>query len=133
MDRTDALGRRRRLSQNRGLRPLFPKLPGEYQSRAIRVAMPSGAWERIERLVSRSSAPTLPRAYGEVMAQLLENFDSTSRAMVQPSLQLLRRAAGEPSERTREDWQVWQMQKELALLAASSRERWQSDVPHAPQ
>jgi hypothetical protein len=95
--------------------------------------MPSRAWERIEHLVSRSSAPTLPRAYGEVIAQLLENFDSTSRAMVQPSLQPLRRAAGEPSERTREDWQVWQMQKELALLAASSRERWQIDVAHAPQ
>src|SRR5574341_993993 len=96
MDRTDALGRRRRPSQNRGLRSLFPKLPGAYQSRAIRVALPSETWERIERLVSRSSAPTLPRAYGEVMEQLLENFESSSRGAVRPTFHALHRVVEEP-------------------------------------
>jgi hypothetical protein len=91
------------------------------------------SWQRIERLVSRSSAPTQPRAYGEVMEQLLENFDSSSREVVRPSFHALHRSVEEPVYGTREDWQTWQMQKDLALLAASAPELWQRDVSHAPQ
>ena len=111
----------------------FPKLPGAFQSRAIRVAMPSETWQRIDRLVSRSLAPTLPRAYGEVMEQLLENFDSSSRDVVRPTFQGLHRSVEEPTYGARDDWQAWQMQKDLTLLAASAPERQQRDVSHAPQ
>jgi hypothetical protein len=95
--------------------------------------MPSQAWERIERLVSRSSAPTQPRAYGEVVEQLLENFASSSRDVVRPSVQALHGSVEETIYGTRDDWQAWQMQKDLALLAASAPDHWQRDVSHAPQ
>jgi hypothetical protein len=91
------------------------------------------SWQRIERLVSRSSAPTLPRAYGEVMEQLLENFDSASRDVVRPTFQALHRSVEKPIYGTRDDWQAWQMQKDLALLAASAPERWPRDITYAPQ
>lgn len=125
MEKTDALGRRRRLSQNRGLRSLFPKLPGEYESRVIRLAMSSDVWIRIERFVSQSSAPTPPRAYGEVIERLLENFDSSLRLAGASAFRAPSRSAQEPIEESRGDWQAWQMQKDLALLAASAPERWQ--------
>lgn len=125
MEKTDALGRRRRASQNRGLRSLFPKLPSQYESRVIRMAMPSEIWERIEDLISRSSAPTLPRAYGELVEQLLENFaSSSSRVGASFPLQAPPRSTEEAIQGR--DWQAWQMQKELALLAASAPERWQA-------
>jgi hypothetical protein len=95
--------------------------------------MPSETWERIERLVSRSSAPTLPRAYGEVMERLLENFEASSRAVVHPSSKALPRFEEKPIYGTRDDWQAWQMQKDLALLAASAPDRWERNVSHAPQ
>jgi hypothetical protein len=91
------------------------------------------SWQRIERLVSRSSAPTQPRAYGEVMEQLLENFDSSSRDVVHPTFQGLSRSVDEPIYGARDDWQAWQMQKDLALLAASAPERWPRDITYAPQ
>jgi hypothetical protein len=110
MDRTDALGRRRRPSQIRGLRSLYPKLPGAHQSRAIRVAMAMESWQRIERLVSHSS-----------------------RDVVRPTFQALHRSVEKPIYGTRDDWQAWQMQKDLALLAASAPERWPRDITYAPQ
>jgi hypothetical protein len=67
------------------------------------------------------------------MEQLLENFDSSSRDVVRPSLQTLHHSVEEPIDGTREDWQAWQMQKDLALLAASAPDHWQRDVSHAPQ
>jgi hypothetical protein len=120
MEITDALGRRRRLTQNRGLRPLFPKLPSEYSSRLIRLAMSSRAWEQIERLVAGSSAPTLPRAYGEVVERLLETFEASSRSVVGTPFRLPPKATVEAEQASQEDWLIWQMQKELALLAASA-------------
>ena len=120
MEKTDALGRRRRLAQNRGLRSLFPKLPNEHESRVIRIAMPSATWGRVEDLISRSLAPTLPRAYGELVEQLLENLDSSSSRVGGSSAF----QTPAPMEEGRNDWQAWQMQKDLALLAASSPERW---------
>src|SRR5262245_25953710 len=128
MAMTDALGRRRRPTQNRGLRPLFPKLPSAYRSRLLRLAMAVPAWERLERLAARSTAPTLPRAYGEVVEQLLEHFDATSQSTVRPSVQTLPHATVVPVQERREDWQAWQMQKELALLAAAAPERWRQVV-----
>jgi hypothetical protein len=67
------------------------------------------------------------------MEQLLENFDSSSRDVVRPTFQVLHHPAEEPIYGTRDDWQAWQMQKDLALLAASAPERQQRDVSHAPQ
>ena len=126
MHATDVLGRRRHLTQNRGLRSLFPKLPDDCRSRLIRVAMSYRAWERLESLVASSSAPTLPRAYGELLERLLANADSSSRIVVRPSQSTAPRDALEFVREGREDWQAWQMQKELALLAASAPERWRA-------
>jgi hypothetical protein len=125
---TDALGRRRRPTQNRGLRPLFPKLPSAYRSRLLRLAMSLQAWEQLERLVARSAAATLPRAYGEVVERLLEHSETTARETVRPSVQGLPQVMRGPGQKGREDWQAWQMQKELALLAASAPERWRQVV-----
>ena len=89
----DALGRRRRASQSRGLRPLYPLLPPGLRSRSIRIAMTAYAWERLGRLAAASAAPTTPRAVGEVL----------ERALV---------GAG--------DWQDWQIRKEKQLLNRAS-------------
>jgi len=124
MENTDVLGRRRRPAQNRGLRSLFPKLPSEHESRVIRLAMRSATWERIEHLISHSAAPTLPRAYGELVERLLEVFVSSSSEQRSSSSFQISPSKEEPIEEGRNDWQAWQMQKELALLAASSPERW---------
>lgn len=126
MHTTDTLGRRRHLTQNRGLRSLFPKLPDDYYSRLIRVAMSHQAWERLASLVASSSAPTLPRAYGEWLERLLANFDSSSRITVRPSEQTGPHDVLEFVRADQEDWQAWQMQKDLALLAASAPERWRT-------
>lgn len=128
MEKTDALGRRRRPTQNRGLRPLYPKLPGEYRSRLLRLAMSWRAWERLDGLVAGSSAPTLPRAYGEVVEGLLERFDASPAHTASAVSQRRSHAVREPAQEPREDWQVWQIQKELALLAAAVSERWRGGV-----
>jgi len=120
METTDALGRRRRVTQSRGLRPLFPKLPTDFQSRLIRLAMSTRAWARIESLVAHSSAPTLPRAFGEVVERLLENFDSASQRTNRSFIDSRFRQSAEPEEKRTAHWQDWQMRKELALLAAAS-------------
>src|SRR5262249_60653019 len=54
--RTDASGRLRRDGQERGLRPLYPRLPGEWVSRAVRIAMPAFAWAQFDGLVARAGA-----------------------------------------------------------------------------
>jgi hypothetical protein len=59
------------------------------------------------------------------MEQLLDNFDLSSlRVAGSSSFQAPPRSMAEPLEQNRDDWQAWQMQKELALLAASAPERW---------
>jgi hypothetical protein len=90
---TDAIGRRRRPTQSRGLRPLYPLLPPGLRSRSIRVAMSAAAWLRLEGVVSRSSAATAPRAVGELIERAL---------------------------RADEDWQDWQIRKEKQLLSRAS-------------
>ncbi|HJY84781.1 MAG TPA: hypothetical protein VKK81_27320 [Candidatus Binatia bacterium] len=123
MHTTDVLGRRRHLAQNRGLRSLFPKLPNDCYSRLLRIAMSQKAWARLESLVAHSSAPTQPRAYGELLERLLANADFSSRTISRPSEQTAPHNVVELAQENREDWQVWQMQKELALLTASAPER----------
>ena len=90
----DALGRRRTPAQNRGLRPLYPRLERDTRSRSIRVAMSERAWAALDRATRLSRAATKPRAIGE----LLENALGT----------------------TAPDWQEWQIRKEKQLLERAS-------------
>jgi len=69
----DSRGRRRTAGQERGLRPLFPELPGEWISRAIRIAMPARSWAELDARVSavRPGTVTGARAAGEVLIALM--------------------------------------------------------------
>lgn len=69
----DRLGRRRGPEQERGLRPLHPRLPEEWVSKALRVAMSESDWALLEALVARCDvgAATHARAYGMVLSGLL--------------------------------------------------------------
>ena len=91
-ERRDALGRRRRPTQSKGLRPLYPPLPSNLISRSIRIAMSVEAWIRLEDTARRSAAQTAPRAIGEVLERALAPVP---------------------------DWQDWQIRKEKQLLQAS--------------
>jgi hypothetical protein len=124
METTDALGRRRRSTQNRGLRSLFPKLPHDVLSRLIRVAMSRQTWEHLDMLVAHSSATTKPRAYGEILEQLLATAAASSHPAVRaPATQPV--AVTDRDQHSPEDWQAWQIRKELALLTASSPAQWE--------
>jgi hypothetical protein len=94
--------------------------------------MRSAAWQRLESLVSNSSAPTSPRAYGELLEQLLENFNS-SPVTDGSSFQAQPLAMEDRIEESHGDWQAWQMQKELGLLAASAQKDWQKSESLAVQ
>ena len=91
---TDALGRRRDPSQNRGLRPLYPRLAHGFRSRSIRIAMSEWAWGALERLATASHEPTTPRAIGQLLERALQAHETS-------------------------DWQDWQIRKEKQLLQAS--------------
>jgi hypothetical protein len=97
----DRLGRRRRPLQERGLRPLHPRLPEEWISRALRVAMSEGDWERFEALVRvlGADAPTQARAYGQTLAALVHHAETSHPAAVGPL-----------------DWMDWERRKTLRLL-----------------
>jgi hypothetical protein len=114
----DRLGRRRRPEQNRGLRPLYPKLQRDVESRVLRVAMTRAAWEKIEGLLAENASETRPRAAGALIERLLAHFDTTrapwaiaihSRQSQSPLIQ-------ETTQSSNPDWQVWQIRKERALL-----------------
>ena len=77
--RKDSIGRRRRTGQERGLRPLYPPLPGEWVSRALRIAMPALRWTQFEALVARTGegAATTARATGRALMSLMDSADST--------------------------------------------------------
>ncbi|HLI80752.1 MAG TPA: hypothetical protein VKV03_12265 [Candidatus Binataceae bacterium] len=109
------MGRRRKASQNRGLRPLFPRLPTSFQSRAVRVAMTTPAWNRIDTLMAERAQQTRPRALGEVIETLLAHFDTSLAAPWEIAIN-----SEEPLTNRvwQEDWQDWQMRKERALLPA---------------
>jgi hypothetical protein len=117
METRDRIGRRRQAEQNRGLRPLFPKLPTTFESRAVRIAMTSPAWNRLDSLVADRAQETRPRALGEIIETLLAHFDTSLAepwAVAIHSQQPLRGPSQEPLV----DWQDWQIQKERALLPA---------------
>ena len=113
----DRIGRRRQASQNRGLRPLFPKLPTSFESRAVRIAMTTPAWNRIDAMTAQRAHETRPRALGEVIETLLAHFETSLAepwAVAIHSGQPRRETTQEP--RIDSDWQDWQIRKERALL-----------------
>jgi hypothetical protein len=112
---TDALGRRRHAAQHRGLRPLFPKLPADCRSRLLRIAMSGDAWDRFEALVKQAAAATRPRAVGQTLERLLRAEVAATAPVGDVGLSAVPpEARGKPG-----DWQEWQIQKELALLATA--------------
>jgi hypothetical protein len=124
MEPVDRLGRRRPPEQNRGLRPLFPKLQGGVESRVLRIAMSAPTWNRIEGLLAENASETRPRAAGALIERLLAHFDTTrtpwaiaihSRQSQAPGIQ-------QPAQSSNPDWQVWQIRKERALLPMTESE-----------
>lgn len=96
----DRLGRRRGPRQERGLRPLYPALPEEWTSRALRVTMSQDDWSRFELLACAlaSAAPTQARAYGLALSTLIQAAN-----LPRP----------EPGPL---DWMDWERRKALRLL-----------------
>lgn len=95
----DRLGRPRAPRQERGLRPLYPRLPVRWMSRALRMAMSESDWMRFEALALRHRAETgtQARAYGEAIRQLMNRAEPT------PAANGL-------------DWMDWERRKALRLL-----------------
>ena len=91
----DSLGRRRDPSQNRGLRPLYPRLAAGFRSRSIRIAMSEWAWAALDRLSAASHEPTKPRTIGQLLERALQAHETA-------------------------DWQDWQIRKEKQLLGRAS-------------
>lgn len=119
MDARDRIGRRRQPEQNRGLRPLFPKLPTSFESRAVRVAMTTPAWNRIDSLMAERAQETRPRALGEVIETLLAHFDPSLAepwAVAIHSREVSETRIPESEQFATADWQDWQIRKERALL-----------------
>lgn len=100
----DSRGRKRQPDQGRGLRPLHPLLPEQWVSKALRVAMSEGDWERFEALVRdlAAGAPTQARAYGQTLAHLVHSVPAPS-----PQPQNL-------------EWMDWERRKTLRLLFPGS-------------
>ena len=71
--RTDNLGRRRAEGQERGLRPLHPRLPENWISRAVRISMPDWRWRQFDALVGKVKDFTGARAAGQVLVQLMDS------------------------------------------------------------
>lgn len=96
----DRLGRARAPGQNRGLRPLHPRLPLRWVSRALRLAMPEADWARLDALARRHRAAgdTQARAYGRALGALLD-----AQAPATPSASSL-------------DWLDWERLKTQRLL-----------------
>ena len=91
----ESLGRRRDPAQNRGLRPLYPRLTEGLRSRSIRVAMSEWAWVVLDKLSDASHEPTRPRAIGQLLERALHAHETA-------------------------DWQDWQIRKEKQLLGKAS-------------
>src|ERR1039457_1168678 len=124
MELIDRLGRRRRPDQNRGLRPLFPKLQGGLESRVLRIAMTALVWQRIEALLAENASETRPRATGALIERLLAHFDTTSRpwAIAIHSQQPQSPRFHRRDQFINPDWQGWQIRKERALLPTAGSE-----------
>ena len=112
----DRLGRRRAPAQNRGLRPLFPKLPADVVTRSLRIAMSAPAWQQLETLADVAVAPTRPRAIGAVVERALEQLDGDRPTLASDwSSDLVRPALHADTERP-VDWLAWQAAKEQRLI-----------------
>ncbi len=76
-------------------------MPGQWTSKALRVAMSREDWDRFEALVRAASAqaPTRARAHGIVISRLIENAPPGPRPAPGPL-----------------DWMDWERQKTLRLL-----------------
>jgi hypothetical protein len=96
----DRLGRRRAPDQERGLRPLYPLLPEQWTSKALRVAMSAEDWARFEALVQGLGAqePTQARACGMTLSHLMQQA-AAAQATPGPL-----------------DWMDWERRKTLRLL-----------------
>jgi hypothetical protein len=101
-ERRDARGRRRAEGQERGLRPLYPRLPQGWVSRALRVSMPAARWDQLTALVARArpEAPTEARAAGQVLMGLMDAAEA---------------GIGE------QHWLDWEREKTLRLLRETQR------------
>lgn len=108
METIDALGRRRQPGQNRGLRPLFPRLPESFDSRVVRIAMTRPAWSRLDTMLAEDAGATRPRAFGELLERMLARLDVASA---------ISESAPSRGIESSEDWQDWQMRKERMLLS----------------
>lgn len=108
METIDALGRRRQPGQNRGLRPLFPRLPESFESRVVRIAMTRPAWSRLDTMLAEDAGATRPRAFGELLERMLARLDVASA---------ISESAPSRGIESSEDWQDWQMRKERMLLS----------------
>jgi hypothetical protein len=86
------------VDQERGLRPLYPVLPDEWISKALRVAMSQADWVQFDALVARyaAMAPTHARASGLALSSLLR--------------------AEQPPEPGPLNWMDWERRKTLQLL-----------------
>jgi hypothetical protein len=91
----DSLGRRRQPTQNKGLRPLYPRLPRAFRSAVLRIAMSDRGWAALERETHTTSATTRPRAIGHILERALGTV---------PNI----------------DWQDWQIRKEKQLLGRTA-------------
>ena len=114
METRDRIGRRRQPAQNRGLRPLFPRLPASFESRAVRIAMTAPAWNLIDALTAERAQQTRPRALGEVIETLLAHFETS---LAEPWAVAVH--SRNPEQLASADWQAWQIQKERGLLPGS--------------
>jgi hypothetical protein len=101
-ERRDARGRRRAAGQERGLRPLYPRLPAGWISRALRASMPAARWQQLDDWIARAraGAPTEARAAGQALMALLDAAETTSRE---------------------QHWLDWEREKTLRLLHAARR------------
>jgi hypothetical protein len=120
MPHTDRLGRRRHASQHRGLRSLFPKLPVDVVTRALRIAMSAQAWQQLDGLAAATDAPTAPRQLGAVIEGALAGLDRAHEAESTAADAEGRLAAERPlhsgPRRYATHWLSWQAEKEQRLL-----------------
>jgi hypothetical protein len=97
----DRRGRRRGPDQERGLRPLFPLLPQQWTSKALRVAMSERDWAKFEGLVESiaTQSPTHARACGIVLSGLMRSVPPSAPGPL--------------------DWMDWERRKTLRLLRST--------------
>lgn len=101
-ERRDVRGRRRAAGQERGLRPLYPRLPEGWISRALRASMPAARWQQLDDWIARArpGAATEARAAGEALMALLDAAESAA---------------------SNAHWLDWEREKTLRLLHAARR------------